>query len=564
MALFMITEEKPYLWFPVKKGNPLKLVTVFSEKEKEKKLLELQIPWPLPEEEPDFWNGFSMKKWAGQKLVLCGDFPEERLSRIRQEASRPAAQPQRPFLHLAPESGWMNDPNGLIYDNGWYHCYYQYHPFGTEWGPMYWGHAKSRDLLHWEDRDIALTPDETGTMFSGCAFRDAENRSGYGKDALLFYYTAAGGNNPWSLEEPFTQRLAVSLDKGETLKKKGCVLGHIAGENRDPMVFWHEPSKAYCMALYLEENTFALFRSSDLIHFEETQCLELPGAWECPALFPLPVEKEDGTVGVGEKWVFWSADGYYFVGSFDGYSFLPESPRREAYLNKIPYAAQLFAGLPEPYRAIQMTWLRLKNRGENRTGMMALPAKLSLARRGNDCGRSHDHDYDYFLRTEPAVPLDAPELQRLGFSSLQTGGNNGNGLKDLKALKASEKRETSFSFSLEDRPVLLEGFFENAFKEAFGEIPEKGISSLVIELEKDGRSLLKLSQEELAAGRLLLGGEELTVPKELRKEAEDGKFQLLADRGVLELRLGNGLCWAAVSGPADLKGIWNLSVSAVF
>ena len=89
----------------------------------------------------------------------------------------------------------------------------------------------------------------------------------------------------------------MSRDHGETLQKKCLVLKHIAGENRDPMVFWHEASNAYCMVLYLEENTFAVFRSRELLHFEETQRLELPKAWECPALFPLPVEGEEGKNG---------------------------------------------------------------------------------------------------------------------------------------------------------------------------------------------------------------------------------------------------------------------------
>ncbi len=509
MFSIQASAEKTYLWFPVKKGNPLKLVTAFDACDREHKVLELQIPWPGPEQQPDFWAAVSLKGMEGKNLLFCGDFPEERLSCIRQEKTRPDAQPQRPFFHLSPESGWMNDPNGLFYDSekGIYHCYYQYHPFGTEWGPMYWGHAQSGDLLHWEDKDIALFPDETGTIFSGCAFPDKKGDAGFGPGAVLYYYTAAGGENPWSYGEEYTQRLAVSTDGGETLIKKQCILPHLADKNRDPMVFWHEGSQAYCMALYLEGNTFALFRSKDLLHFEETQRLELPKAWECPGLFPLPVEGKEE-----QKWVFWSADGFYFVGSFDGYRFQPEQARKMAYLNTIPYAAQPFSGLCG--KAIQMTWLRLPNTGENRTGMMAIPASLSLVERNGS----------YILRTQPAIPLEEPLFQRI-----------------------PAPVEGEYTGILEDRPVLLEGVLP-AEKSA-------------LKVEKDGNVLLELDGASLRQGTLLLGKEQLEIPEELRIPAAEERYQLIADRGVLELRLGAGLCWAAVSGPLSLEGRWSVHVN---
>ena len=273
------------------------------------------------------------------------------------------------------------------------------------------------------------------------------------------------------------------------------------------MVFWHEGSQAYCMALYLEGNTFALFRSKDLLHFEETQRLELPKAWECPGLFPLPVEGKEE-----QKWVFWSADGFYFVGSFDGYRFQPEQVRKMAYLNTIPYAAQPFSGFCG--KAIQMTWLRLPNTGENRTGMMAIPASLSLVER----------DGSYILRTQPAIPLEEPLFQRI-----------------------SAPVEGEYTGILEDRPVLLEGVLP-AEKSA-------------VRVEKDGNVLLELDGASLRQGTLLLGKEQLEIPEELRIPAAEGRYQLIADRGVLELRLGAGLCWAAVSGPLSLEGRWSVHVS---
>lgn len=358
---------------------------------------------------------------------------------------------------------------------------------------MYWNHAKSRDLLHWETSGIALFPDETGTMYSGCCFPDKAGTAGFGKDALLFYYTAAGGNNPWSLEEPFTQRLAVSRDGGATLEKKECVLPHLAGENRDPMVFRHEPSGAFCMVLYLEENTFALFRSLDLLCWEETQRLSLPGAWECPALFPLSTEEGP------EKWVFWSADGFYFLGSFDGFRFTPDSPRREAYLNAVPYAAQIFSGIPG--RTVQMTWLRLPNGGKEFTGAMALPAELSLAER----------EGELFLRTRPAVDWEA-----LGIAPVCV------------------PPEEDWREERPEGPFLLETEARTSLK-----------------LFQNGREILRLSPER---GEVCLGTERGEAPR-FRLE---GSLQFIADRGVLELRLAGGLSWIAAPGPDSLKGTWEL------
>lgn len=262
------------------------------------------------------------------------------------------------------------------------------------WGNMHWGHAVSQDLLTWEHKPCALAPDEYGTVYSGCGWQDKKNVAGFGENALLFYYTAAGGSNEWSkaAENLHTQRLAVSTDGGETLQRvenmtfengerlqveTGAVLEHIKGENRDPKVFYHMESCAYIMVLYLDGNEFAIFRSEDLMHWQETQRFVLEGMWECPDLFELSVENTYGE----KKWVFWSADGYYIVGDFDGYQFTPVTEVQTAYATKLPYAAQTYAGVSD--RVISVAWLRLANDRGGYRGVMALPAELSLRRLGD-------------------------------------------------------------------------------------------------------------------------------------------------------------------------------------
>ena len=138
--------------------------------------------------------------------------------------------------HFTAQKGWINDPNGLILYEGWYHLFYQHNPDDNRWGNMHWGHARSRDLVHWEHLPIALYPEPGYTMYSGSAIEDVRNLTGLkkgGHNPLLLYYTAAG--------EPFEQRVAVSTDGGRTFEKMpGCVIGHIRGENRDPKIVYDE------------------------------------------------------------------------------------------------------------------------------------------------------------------------------------------------------------------------------------------------------------------------------------------------------------------------------------
>ena len=362
-----ITE--PYLWFPVDTKNPeVKLhFTVNGEKFGE---ADIQLG------EEGIYFSMDVSKYLGQEIEIKSDVEEEKLRHILCKSEKvPCEYPLRPQLHFTTERGWINDPNGLVYADGVYHMFYQWNPYGVIWGNMHWGHAVSKDLITWEHKPVALLPDEYGTMYSGSGYQDTENVAGYGKDAMLFFYTSAGGANQWSSDagNKHVQRLAVSVDSCRTMEKKGTILEHIVGGNRDPKVFYHKESNAYVMALYLDESEFAIFRSNDLHHWEESQRISVEGMWECPDLFELSVENTDE-----KKWVFWSADGHYVIGAFDGYRFTPESERQSAYSTRLPYAAQTYSGVEN--RVISVAWLRTENNSGGFRGMMAVPAELSLVK----------------------------------------------------------------------------------------------------------------------------------------------------------------------------------------
>jgi len=363
-----------YLLIPVNIHGETTLVSFYADK---KKIYEFMIPVITANScDPDYYAPLPVYKWKNQLITITGAVPSSFLEDIHLSEHLPAKPESRPKYHFTPTSGWINDPNGLVYKDGIYHLFFQHNPFHVEWGNMSWGHAISKDLLHWKQLEDVMFPDEDGTIFSGCAIINERGLLGLPKDALIFFYTSAGNTSDWSQGKKFVQKIAYSLDNGNTLiKKEGCILEHIAGENRDPKVYWHEDAKIYYMILYLENNDFAIFNSHDLEHWEMTQRLTLSGAWECPDLREVPIE------GGGSKWMLLTADGYYYLGDFDGQHFTTDYVRHEAFSTKLPYAAQTFYGTDQ---VIMIPWLRTKNPGQIYRGMMGIPRILTLTKENDE------------------------------------------------------------------------------------------------------------------------------------------------------------------------------------
>jgi len=290
-----------------------------------------------------------------------------------QTASRPPAEPLRPRFHFTPPRNFMNDPNGLVFYAGEYHLFYQYNPFGQVWGHMSWGHAVSKDMLHWEDLPVALREENGIMVFSGSALVDRRNSSGFcrprGDDpsCLVAIYTGHGHGRQ-------TQNLAYSNDRGRTWTKyaKNPVIDLGLENFRDPKVFWHEPTRRWIMVTVLaEEHKVRLFASKDLKQWETLSdfgpAAATGGVWECPDLFPLPVDGNASDV----RWVLdvdinpgaraGGSGGQYFVGSFDGTRFVNENPADLTLWvdqGKDFYATTSFSDLPpSDGRRIWMGWI---------------------------------------------------------------------------------------------------------------------------------------------------------------------------------------------------------------
>ena len=286
----------------------------------------------------------------------------------------------RPSVHFTPPRGWNNDPNGLVWYDGWYHMFYQHNPIDRSWGNMHWGHAVSRDLLHWENRSIALFPDEHGTVFSGSAFVDTRNASGLKEndnDVILLYYTAWGGHSRMSTDMTSTQCLAYSTDGGNTYRKyeHNPIIEQIMPENRDPKVI--EANGMYYMALYLTHGRFGILTSNNLLSWRMVQEFNLQGDRECPDLYPLPIEGE-GDV----RYVLSGANDHYLIGTLDARGFHPEQPvRRLQYGRDSLYAAQTFSNVPAAQRrTIRISWNRATIPDSCIHCSMSMPVEMRLIR----------------------------------------------------------------------------------------------------------------------------------------------------------------------------------------
>jgi fructan beta-fructosidase len=225
---------------------------------------------------------------------------------------------------------WMNDPNGCVFHNGEYHLFYQHHPESTLWGPMHWGHAVSRDLVHWKHLPIALYPDEIGMIFSGSAVVDWENTAGFGKEALIAIFT-------YNKDYKESQNLAYSTDYGRTWSKYAgnpIIPAPVPPSDcRDPKVFWYEDHWVMCLAA---GNRILFHTSKDLKHWEESGSFgngygSTDGVWETPDLFQLSIEGTDErrwvlTVGVGAGHIAGGSGTQYFIGDFDGKTFTSDNP----------------------------------------------------------------------------------------------------------------------------------------------------------------------------------------------------------------------------------------------
>ena len=320
----------------------------------------------------------------------------------------------RPAFHHTPDYGWMNDPNGMVYADSLWHLCYQWNPYGSKWANMTWGHATSRDLIHWERQEPTILPDGLGMIFSGSSAIDHHNSAGFGKDAIVTLYTSAAASQ--------MQSLAYSTDGGNTFTKyPGNPVITMETEARDPNMFWDEAHQQWVMLLaHALEKEMLIYTSPDLKQWTLASRFgkgmgAQGGVWECPDLFELPVS---GSTGNEKKWAlvcnlnpggpFGGSATQYFIGDFDGTTFKADTdttgtiPTKWMDYGKDHYAAVSWSDAPNNRRTV-IGWMSnwqyaaevptLQYRSAN-----TLPREMGIFK---------DTDGQYYLSSTPSPELEA-------------------------------------------------------------------------------------------------------------------------------------------------------------
>ncbi|BAS13324.1 levanase [Arthrobacter sp. Hiyo8] len=315
------------------------------------------------------------------------------------------SDPWRPAAHLTASQNWINDPNGLVYENGTYHAFYQHNPHGNFWGDMSWGHSTSTDLVHWTQKPVAMEGSASEEIFSGAIVPDTKNASGLGSaenPPLVALYTSSYGDGGALPKGSQAQSVAYSLDHGTswTKYKGNPVLSLQPASNnfRDPKITWYEPGKYWVMTTVVADaQVVKLFKSTDLLHWTFLSDFSGVGAqgglWEVPELLQMDVDGGNGL----KKWVMilsinpggiaGGSGMQYFVGNFDGTRFTAENaakpgdPLTESqWLDHGAdfYAANTITGLLEESRCFSAGWgtgtMRNPSRARHGAGQWPSPA----------------------------------------------------------------------------------------------------------------------------------------------------------------------------------------------
>lgn len=375
--------EKKYLVLPVKNGAP-------------RRNLELWIDgvntrfWDmeLAEDKPDWYAYMLIDEWKGKSIELRVD-KVSATSKVFEpvmqsnEDTNPGEYKEklRAQFHFSPKRGWTNDPNGMVYFNGEYHLFFQHNPYGRGWGNMTWGHAVTKDLIHWTELDDAIHPNQGGPVFSGGAVVDKENASGLGengKPAMVMFHTGARG---WG------QYMSWTTDGRSFHWYDKAVVPRINKENRDPKVIWHEATKKWVMVFWVErgsneQHSMQFLTSPDLKNWTPAS-ITYGGIgndrylFECPEFYELPVQGMDAV----KKWVLTGANTEYAIGSFDGTTFTEEEKKLQNQHGRDFYAPQTFSDEPTG-RRIEIGWWRTNTDKDDMTfnQSMSLPMEHKLVK----------------------------------------------------------------------------------------------------------------------------------------------------------------------------------------
>ena len=422
--IVFVKGAKKYLLLPIQDNAPEGKICIVVDNQQQGVVANVR----LARDKVDYYIPFDLSAYEGKDIsVDIQGMPESSLCWEKMSLSdtfdMTNREKFRPVYHHTPAYGWMNDPNGMFYKDGVYHLYFQHNPYGSTWGNMTWGHSTTTDLVNWNYEGLAIKPDAWGAVFSGSAVVDYDNTAGFGKNAVVAFYTSAK-SSPWG--DTQSQSMAYSLDNGKTFVKYAYnpVVTSSKRDFRDPKVFWYAPDKHWVMILAGGQE-MDIYSSKNLKDWKYESSFGAKqgahgGVWECPDLVELPVE---GTKE--KKWVlicninpggpFGGNAAQYFVGTFDGKKFVNESPTQTKWMDwgKDHYATVTFSNAPGG-RCIALGWMSnwqyqtvlptLQYRGSN-----TIARDLTLYRQ----------DGELLLRCTPSPEIEKARMQKVSVPSFK-------------------------------------------------------------------------------------------------------------------------------------------------
>ena len=450
--IILLDSVKKFLLLPVQENAPEGKVNIIVNNEFQ---LEQNINIRLAREKVDYYVPLDLSAYQGKSVSvdvtgmpassLC--WKEIKLSDTFDSSNR---ETYRPVYHHTPVYGWMNDPNGMFYKDGVYHLYFQYNPYGSMWANITWGHSKSTDLTHWTYEGTAIVPDAWGAIFSGSCVVDKDNTAGFGKGAVVAFYTSAK-STPWG--DVQSQSMAYSLDNGKTFIKyeHNPILTSTERDFRDPKVFWYAPGKHWVMMLAVGQE-MQIYSSGNLKEWKKESSFGAMqgahgGVWECPDLVEVAVEGSKE-----KKWVlicnlnpggpFGGSAAQYFVGSFDGKKFVNESPTQTKWLDwgKDNYATVTWSNAPAG-RCIALGWMSNWQYANNvpttqYRSANTLARDLTLYRAGGEL----------YLKSKPSPEIKKARAEEKKISTFEVKGNY-----EVASLLADNKGAYEIEMTIENK-----------------------------------------------------------------------------------------------------------------
>jgi len=424
-------------------------------------------------------------------------------------AARVRDDPMRPRFHFRPPARWMNDPNGPIHHNGWYHVFYQHNPYGDTSGQIHWGHTRSRDLVHWEHLPIALWPSEDkgeAHCYSGCAAINGEGRP------MLFYTSVppqkGGTHEQWAAIGDADLVNWVKHPGNPILSLKTHGGPGFAHDWRDPFVFREGERTFLVLGAELVEDgkrraTVAIYEAADAslarwtyrgILF--THPRDGVGFCECPNFFRL-----------GRQWVLFTAPFgpvEYFIGDFDAETCRFE-PRTSGIIDRTFnfYASNVL--FDAAGRCILLGWVRAFPEGRGWNGCLSLPRVLTLGADGR--------------------PVQQP-------------------VPELKVLRGRHEAVSNVRLTGAPRPL---GALRGNCLEVIAELAPDGAERFGLSLRAEGgRELARIS---FGRGEADVSG--VRFPFDVRRGEAVGVHAFL-DRSVLEVFIGGRECVTLIVEPGEV------------